>query len=64
VIGLVIVLAAVTWGSVLLAQRIEARRETPGMKIKKAFRSLFSDLDLSSAPEGPRHRRREQGFVC
>jgi len=60
VAGVVLLLAALTAGGVALAHRIEeSRRETPGRKIKKAFESLFSELDTrpqeSAGWEDDRH---------
>jgi serine/threonine-protein kinase len=60
VAGAVLALAAIAAGLFLLAGWIaEARRDTPGQKVKKAFRSLFSEArELPSAPGDPEVRGR------
>ncbi len=59
VAGLVVLLVALTVGGVALASRVaEARRETPGQKIKKAFKSLFSDLGNVQVGPGDREAER------
>jgi len=42
--GVVILIALIGIGSIAIADRIEARRQSPGRKLKKAFRSLVSEI--------------------
>ena len=53
VAGVTILMAAILFGSVFIAHRIEQRRRSPGQRLKKAFRSLVSEI----APPAPPARR-------
>jgi len=49
--GVVILIAAIGLGAMIIAHRIEERRRSPGQRLKKAFRSLVSEVVPPERPD-------------
>jgi hypothetical protein len=52
--GAIVVSVALLWGAFAVIQAIEERRQTPGARMKRAFRSMFSELRLAHPAAAPR----------